>query len=106
MGRKSSVDRLPTEVKAHLNRRLREGRLTLDELIADLRAAFPQHAGADVLPSRSALHRHSQSVRQIVAHEREMQVAAEALPAPTAKPHASTSAWADVWVVVIVRLKA
>lgn len=79
MGRKSSVDRLPTEVKAHLNRRLREGRLTLDELIADLRAAFPQHAGADVLPSRSALHRHSQSVRQIVAHEREMQVAAEAL---------------------------
>lgn len=79
MGRKSSVDRLPPQVKAHLNRRLREGRLTLDELIADLREAFPEQAGQGELPSRSALHRHSVSVREIVAHEREMQVAAEAL---------------------------
>ncbi|MDO5290228.1 MAG: DUF3486 family protein [Pseudomonadota bacterium] len=79
MGRKSSVDRLPPQVKAHLNRRLREGRLTLDELIADLRKAFPEQAGQGELPSRSALHRHSVSVREIVAHEREMQVAAEAL---------------------------
>ena len=59
MGRKSSVDRLPPQVKAHLNRRLREGRLTLDELIADLRTTFPDQAGQGELPSRSALHRHS-----------------------------------------------
>ncbi|GAB4209344.1 MAG: hypothetical protein Fur0019_16090 [Tibeticola sp.] len=79
MGRKSSVDKLPAEVKAHLQRRLRENRLTLDELIADLRRSFPQHAAE--LPSRSAVHRHSQSVAEIVRHEREMAAAAEALVA-------------------------
>lgn len=79
MGRKSTIDKLPGEVKGHLQKRLRENRLTLDELIADLRQHFPQHAAA--LPSRSAVHRHSQSIADIVAHEREMQVASEALVA-------------------------
>ncbi|WP_296871401.1 phage protein Gp27 family protein [Tibeticola sp.] len=79
MGRKSSVEKLPAEVKAHLQRRLREGRLTLDELIADLREAFPQHAAE--MPSRSAVHRHSQSVAEMVKSEREMAAAAEALVA-------------------------
>ena len=43
MGRKSTIDKLPVEVKSHLQKRLRENRLTLDELIADLREQFPQH---------------------------------------------------------------
>jgi len=81
MGRKSTVDKLPAEVKAHLQKRLRENRLTLDELIDDLRTHFPAVAESGQLPSRSAVHRHSQSIADIVAHEREMQVASEALVA-------------------------
>lgn len=81
MGRKSSVDRQAPGVRAHILRRLRENRLTLDELIADLRTAFPAAAEAGDLPSRSALHRFGQGVKEIVAHEREMAAAAEALVA-------------------------
>lgn len=81
MGRKSTIDKLPLEVKGHLQKRLRENRLTLDELIADLREHFPAVAAAGELPSRSAVHRHSQSIADIVAHEREMAVASEALVA-------------------------
>ncbi len=81
MGRKSSVDRQAPGVRAHILRRLRENRLTLDELIADLQAAFPATAAAGELPSRSALHRFGQGIKEIVAHEREMAAAAEALVA-------------------------
>lgn len=81
MGRKSSIDKLPAEVRSHIQRRLRENRLTLDELIADLRAAFPDQAEAGELPSRSAVHRYGQGISEIVAHEREMAAAAEALVA-------------------------
>ncbi|NMG48983.1 DUF3486 family protein [Azoarcus communis] len=78
MGRKSSIDKLPAEVRTHIQKRLRENRLTLDELIDDLRNAFPR---AEELPSRSAVHRYSQNISEIVAHEREMAAAAEALVA-------------------------
>ena len=81
MGRKSTIDKLPGDVKAHLQKRLRENRLTLDGLIADLREQFPDLAKTEALPSRSAVHRHSQSIADIVKHEREMTVAAEALVA-------------------------
>lgn len=81
MGRKSTIDKLPGEVKAHLQKRLRENQLTLDELIDDLRKHFPGVAESGQLPSRSAVHRHSQSIADIVAHDREMQVASEALVA-------------------------
>lgn len=81
MGRKSTIDKLPTEVRAHIQRRLRENRLTLDELIGDLREHFPAEAAAGELPSRSAVHRYGQGISEIVAHEREMAAAAEALVA-------------------------
>ncbi len=81
MGRKSTIDRLPADVKTHLQKRLRENRFTLDELIEDLREHFPQHAQTGALPSRSAVHRHSQAIADIVRNEREMTVAAEALVA-------------------------
>lgn len=81
MGRKSSIDRLPAEVRARIQKHLRDNRLTLDELIADLRHEFPSLAATGELPSRSAVQRHSEGVREIVAHEREMAVAAEALVA-------------------------
>lgn len=81
MGRKSSVDKQAPGVRAHILRRLRENRLTLTELVADLHATFPDAAAAGALPSRTALHRYGQGVQEIVRHEREMAVAAEALVA-------------------------
>lgn len=75
MPRKSSVTRLPADVKKHIERRLREDRLTLSELIADLQTEFP-----DVkTPSRSALGRYGQAINEMIGHEREIGVAAEAL---------------------------
>lgn len=58
MARKSSVTRLPPEVKAYIEAMLATGAQTLDELIADLRERFPAEAQAGELPSRSALHRY------------------------------------------------
>lgn len=81
MGRKSSIDRLPPEARARIQKHLRDNRLTLPELIADLQQEFPDLAATGVLPSKSAVQRYSQGVREIVAHEREMTVAAEALVA-------------------------
>lgn len=81
MGNKNSIDRLPPEARSRIQKHLRENRLTLDELIADLQAQFPELSQKGDLPSRSAVHRYSQGVREIVAHEREMTVAAEALVA-------------------------
>lgn len=81
MGRKTSIDRLPPDARARIQKHLRDNRLTLDELIADLQHEFPSLAATGGLPSRSAVQRYSQGVREIVAHEREMTVAAEALVA-------------------------
>lgn len=81
MGRKSAVDRQAPGVRAHILRRLRENRLTLNELMDDLREVFPEAAAAGILPSRTSLHRYSVGVREIVAHERDMAAAAEALVA-------------------------
>lgn len=58
MGRKSTVARLPAEVKAYIEAMLATGAQTLDEMIADLQARFPAEARAGELPSRSALHRY------------------------------------------------
>lgn len=58
MGRKSSIARLPPEVKSFIEGQLADGRLTLDEMIAELRERFPQEASNGALPSRSALHRY------------------------------------------------
>lgn len=69
MGRKSSIDRLPAEVRSHIERRLRENRLTLDELIADLQQHFP---AADK-PSRSAIGRYKVSFDQMVRRLREQE---------------------------------
>lgn len=77
MGRKSSIEKLPPAVKAHIQRRLRENRLTLDEMIADLQAHFP----TEPTPSRSALGRHRAGVAELIAHERDMAIAAEAMVA-------------------------
>ncbi len=58
MGRKSTVNRLPAEIKSYIEAMLATGAQTLDELIRDLRERFPAEANAGSLPSRSALHRY------------------------------------------------
>lgn len=62
MGRKSTVTRLPAEVKAYIEAMLATGAQTLDELIADLQARYPAEAQAGTLPSRSAVHRYGQKL--------------------------------------------
>jgi len=58
MGRKSTVSRLPAEIKAYMEAMLATGAQTLDEMISDLQERFPAEARAGALPSRSALHRY------------------------------------------------
>lgn len=74
---KSSITRLPADQKAHVERLLREGRLTLDEMIAELQRTFPGSAAADV--SRSALHRYDRGMAELTARMREIDQAAQAL---------------------------
>ena len=75
MGRKSTIDQRSEAFRKHVFKRLREGRLTLDELRVELEGEFPD----EPTPSRSALGRHRASVEEMISHEREMAAAAEAL---------------------------
>lgn len=77
MGRKSSIDKLPKDVRSHIERSLRENRLTLDELIADLQARFP---GKDT-PSRSAVGRYKVSFDHMVRRMREQEAMSRLLVA-------------------------
>ena len=77
MGRKSSIDKLDPAVRSHIERRLRENRLTLDELIEDLQEHFP----AQEKPSRSAIGRYRRGFEEILRSQREIQVASQALVA-------------------------
>lgn len=64
MGRKSTVSRLPSEIKTYIEAMLATGGQTLDELIADLRGRFPAQAHAGELPSRSAIGRYGQKLER------------------------------------------
>lgn len=76
MGRKSTIDKLPPDVRSHIEKRLRENRLTLDELFADVREHFPD---LNQTPSRSALGRYRQGFDAILDQQRAMSSAAQAL---------------------------
>lgn len=65
ISKRSSISRLPDEVRRHIEQRLAEGGMTLDELIADLQQQFPAHQ--DELPSRSAVHRYGQKLERRLA---------------------------------------
>lgn len=67
MGRKSTVHKLPEEIRSHIERRLREDRMTLDELLADIHAHFPD----ENTPSRSTLGRYKQTFGEMVGRMRE-----------------------------------
>jgi exonuclease VII large subunit len=81
MGRKSSIDRLPPEVKRHIEGRLADGRMTLDELIADLHEHFPSAAAEGELPSRTAVHRYGQKLERRLAAIRASTEAAKIIQA-------------------------
>lgn len=74
---KSSISRLPPEQKAYIERLMREDRLTLSEMIADLEARFPGEPAAEV--SRSALHRYSAGFAELTARMRDIDRASQAL---------------------------
>lgn len=67
MARKSSVDRLPEDIKAYIQGRLADGGMTLDELIDDLRGRFPSQAATGELPSRSAVYRYGVKLERRLA---------------------------------------
>jgi hypothetical protein len=67
MGRKSTITRLPPEVKTYIQAMLATGAQTLDEMITDLRARFPAEASAGDLPSRSSLHRYGSKLDRRLA---------------------------------------
>ena len=67
MGRKSSISRLEPDIKAYIEAKLSEDRLTLEELIADLRRQFPGAAAAGELPSRHAVGRYRKHLDERLA---------------------------------------
>jgi len=68
MGRKSTISRLPPEVKSFIEGQLAEGRWTLDEMISNIRVRFPAQAANGDLPSRAALHRYGPKLeRRLIA---------------------------------------
>lgn len=74
MGRKPSVSKLDPEARKHLEKLLRQDRLTLDELLAEMRAKFP---GEQL--SRSGIHRYQASFSELVGRMREIEAASGAL---------------------------
>jgi len=64
---RSTVARQPDEIRQRIEKSLAEGRMTLDELIEDLRSAFPDEAAAGELPSRSAIGRYGQKLERRLA---------------------------------------
>lgn len=81
MGRKSTISRLPADVKAFIEKRLAEGRSTLDELIAELRQRWPGADQAGELPSRTAVHRYGQKLERRLAAIRASTEAAKLIQA-------------------------
>lgn len=74
MAGKSSISRLPPMVKAYIQKLLREDRMTLDDMLDDIRARFPNEKA----PSRSALGRFKQGFDQLTEKARQHREQAEA----------------------------
>ncbi len=71
MGRKSSIERLPKPIRDRVATLIRDNRMTLDEIVGELRASFGE------APSRSAVHRYKQTIDEALAKQREMDGIAE-----------------------------
>jgi len=77
MGRKSTISRLAPGVRKYVEKLLREDRLTLDEMIAELQAKYPLLAQDKQLPSRSALHKYGAGFAEFTARQREFRTMAD-----------------------------
>ena len=75
MARKSSITRGPEEVQATINKLIRQGRLTLDEIHAYVDATH----GAGTSPSRSALGRYAKSMDAMMGRMRDIDAASRAI---------------------------
>jgi hypothetical protein len=74
MAGKSSISRLPPMVKAYIQKLLREDRMTLDDMLADIQARFPN----EKTPSRSALSRFKVGFEELTDKVRQQREMAEA----------------------------
>jgi hypothetical protein len=74
---KSKINRLSPEQRADIERMLREDRLTLDEMMAELQGRYP---GAEQ-PSRSGLGRYKRSFDVLAGRLRDIQAASKVLVA-------------------------
>lgn len=74
MAGKSSIQRLPPVVKAYIQKLLREDRMTLDDMLADIRSRFPNEKA----PSRSALGRFKLGFEELTEKARQQREMAEA----------------------------
>lgn len=72
MGRKSAIVRAPEDVRATIDKLIRQGRLTLDEI----REYVAGKHGAEHVPSRSGLHRYSQQQEAMLEKMRAIDQAA------------------------------
>ena len=81
MGRKSSIHRLPAEIKSYIEAMLATGAQTLNELILDLQERFPAESRAGDLPSRSALQRYGSKLDRRLAAIRASTEAAKLIQA-------------------------
>jgi len=81
MGRKSKVSKLPPEVKTYIQRLLREDRLTLAEMQAELSERFPRHHEKGELPSRAGLGRYQRLFDEVSQSQQNIQMAAQMLVA-------------------------
>ena len=74
MAGKSSINRLPPMVKAYIQKLLREDRMTLDDMLADIQSRFPDEKA----PSRSALSRFKVGFEQLTEKARQHREQADA----------------------------
>ncbi|EAR6586365.1 DUF3486 family protein [Salmonella enterica] len=74
MGRKSTIHKLPDAIRQHIELRIRENSMTLDEIIEDLRNKFPE---AISLPARSTLGRYKASTEKLIKRMREQEQIAQ-----------------------------
>jgi hypothetical protein len=79
MGRKSTISRLAPGVRKYVEKLLREDRLTLDEMIADLQGKYPELARSGGLPSWAGMQRYKAGFAELTGRMREIEIAASAM---------------------------
>jgi hypothetical protein len=81
VGRKSTISRLPAEVKKYVEGLMADGRLTLQEMIDNLQQRFPGAAKEGTLPSKSALQRYGPKLERRLLAVKAFTDAAQAIDA-------------------------